>query len=113
MAARLQEVCDALILDNPKLSESAIGRICGVMSPDTWSTYVNARRKIPPLVMLRLWHEFGAEPGWMIAGDARHNDPAFEEKRRRLLQEQLERPPRRGKRRRSTSEFIRPSLAKP
>jgi hypothetical protein len=96
IAARLQEMCDALIADNPELTEGEIAIRCGV-SPKAFSLYITGERKLPYRAMVAAWREFGAEPGWFMAGEARFNDAGFEQKRRRLL---LEPPkPRRGKRR--------------
>lgn len=98
IAGRLQEMCDALILNDPKLTEGAIGGILGVADPDTFSTYVTGKRKTPYRVLAAAQREFGATFDWFFNGDARYNSPAFEVMRLAFRRAPPQKP-RRGKRR--------------
>ena len=84
MAERLHDLCAALLrADN--LTDKNIALACGVADPGTWSNYITGKRKIPYSVVVKLWHNFGAEPAWLIAGEAKRNDPSFQAKLNALL----------------------------
>jgi transcriptional regulator with XRE-family HTH domain len=95
IAARLRQLCEALRLADG-LSQGEIGLACGV-EPSAWSLYLKGERKVPYSVVVELWRQYGAEPGWLIAGEARYLDPAFAAKLRALAKAPKEGKPRRGR----------------
>jgi transcriptional regulator with XRE-family HTH domain len=94
-AARLRQLCAAIRLADG-LTEKQIGLSCDV-KPTTWSNYLNGKREIPYSVVIQLWRRYGAEPAWLIAGEARNNAPVFQAKLNALLSEPAPSTPRRGR----------------
>lgn len=97
MAARLQEMCDAIRLDDQELTEGDIALQLGV-APGTFSSYITGERRPPFRVLVAARREFGVSPEWLMMGEARFNDGMFEVKRRKLLRGPPPKP-QRGKRR--------------
>jgi transcriptional regulator with XRE-family HTH domain len=74
---------DALSLADG-LDDSAIAQRLGC-DRSAFSNYLNGKRKLPYSTVVAIWREFGAEPAWLLAGDARNNSEPFQAKLNALL----------------------------